>query len=293
MIFTLLFEKIDFSSTETVISKGEVLYHGTLGSFDVRDIKVGAYDGIFWTSDNPLIARSYIPRSGSYLSTSYQQILDSDDLAGVRKSLGITPSVKRRAVELSAKGYNDYVAAQKEVERYAKRYKEKADELDDDFFDLWKSAEDRVQASQANWVTYDSLMKRFIVAKMKNFGYTTTDAHYPHYKIIRGKGGDLLPADTYESGRLIQVTCNRDFRFYNYAYGVEGDLMDVDHRKLNLFRKVESRGYDGIIINDFAQTERFGNYGHYGIGFFKNSIRDLSTKQIANQTHPRDNEWDY
>ena len=35
------------------------------------------------------------------------------------------------------------------------------------------------------------------------------------------------------------------------------------------FQKVEKDGYDGIKINDYAQVESEGNFGHTSIGLFE------------------------
>ena len=134
-------------------------------------------------------------------------------------------------------------------------------------------------------------MESFVIFKMKALGYKEK---YPGYftGVTTDADGSLRPANYKSVGRVLKVICNRDFKFYDYAAGKEGDLMDVDYHKIDLFRQMEKEGFDGIIINDFAQSGHYGNYGHISYGFFKNSIKDLTIKQIRNQTHPSLEDWE-
>lgn len=57
------------------------------------------------------------------------------------------------------------------------------------------------------------------------------------------------------------------------------------HGKIESFdvRNIRPGGYDGIVINDFAQSEEYGNVGHVSYGLFAN--KDLHIKSIKGITH--------
>jgi hypothetical protein len=66
----------------------------------------------------------------------------------------------------------------------------------------------------------------------------------------------------------------------------EGDLMDVQYHRHDMFQKAKQDGYDGIKIDDFAQLEEYGNFGHASIGlFYKDKIR---IKKIIDASHPEE-----
>jgi len=80
------------------------------------------------------------------------------------------------------------------------------------------------------------------------------------------------PKDFKKEGRLFIVDGVSDLRLFDYAAGQDGDLMDVDYHKFGLFRDAEAEGYDGIIINDFCQTDNHGNVGHRSVALFAHAI---------------------
>lgn len=290
-----LAETINFNSREVIVPKGEVLYHGTVESFDKRKTTTAPYDNMFWTSDDMMIARTYIPSKSSYMSTSIDSLIRDEDHENIRKSLGLTQRIIKYAWEKQEEGYQKlkyweekhkgFIAKNKELEKDFTKYT-------DDFFQQWSVAEDNYRKAQKEMKWADHYLKLFVTHKMKQFGYEPTGYSKDYFtKIFTDDDGYLLPFSSKSVGKVLKVICKRDFKFYNYAYGREGDLMDVDYHKLDLFRKVEEKGYDGIIINDYAQSDYHGNYGHLSIGFFKNSMKDLTIKDIRNQTHPSEEEW--
>lgn len=289
-------EAINYNSREVIIPKGEVLYHGTVESFDARKPHPGGYDNVFWTTDHMMIARTYIPSKSSYTNTSVSSILRDKDHDGIRKSLGITKEIMNYAWKKQEEGYKKLKYWDEKNKEFAAKYKElektRFDDLTDDFFSQWQEADNNYRKYQQEWKTTEHYMKMFVVHKMKTLGYEPTGYSNDYFtKISTDAEGNLLPRNTKSKGRVLKLICNRDFKFYNQAYQKEGDLMDVDYNKLSLFDKVKKNGYDGIIINDFAQSDYHGNYGHISIGFFKNAIKDLTVKQIRNQTHPDEKEW--
>jgi hypothetical protein len=289
-------EAINFNSREVIVAKGEVLYHGTIESFDTRKARPSAYDDIFWTSDDMKIARTYIPAKSSYMNTSLSSILRDKEHEGIRKSLGITPQIIKHSWLKQEEGYNKLKYWEEKYKEFNVRYKElertKFDDLTDEFFSQWAEAEKNYKNAEKEMRWHDHYLKIFVIHKMKAFGYEPTGYSKDYFtKIMTDDKGNLLPMTNRSIGKVLKVICNRDFKFYNMAYGKEGDLMDVDYHKLDIFRKIEEKGYDGVIINDFAQSEYHGNYGHLSVGFFKSAMKDLTIKQIRNQTHPTEKDW--
>lgn len=91
----------------------------------------------------------------------------------------------------------------------------------------------------------------------------------------------ILPFDTRVQGRLLTIVPKKDLKFYDLTFGrsIEGDLTDVDYHKHDEFRRAEDAGYDGIRINDFAQSHNYGNVGHLSYGIFKKAIPFLSISE--------------
>lgn len=127
---------------------------------------------------------------------------------------------------------------------------------------------------------------------LRELGYEPTESYGSDndytwdLKMSHNADGDIiLPADYRANGRLLIIKPKEDLRIFDYAGDNDGDLMDLDYHKLELFKKVEADGYDGIRINDFAQIENVGNFGHESIGLFKSTIPKLDIKSIP-AVHP-------
>jgi hypothetical protein len=101
----------------------------------------------------------------------------------------------------------------------------------------------------------------------------------------QNKNQIILPANYRAEGRLLIIKPKEDLKIFDYAKGRESDMMDLDYHKLDLFKKVEKEGYDGIRINDFAQIEGEGNFGHDSIGLFESTIPKLDIVSIP-AVHP-------
>jgi hypothetical protein len=298
------FESINYNSKEVIVPKGTILYHGTVESFDNRKIEVGGYDKIFWTTENIMIARSYIPSKSSYSTISLERLARTTDkeLDDIRKSIGLSDKVINTAWKKDQETHQNYLYWKNELDKCKDFYQKNKDNEEfiysdkwDDFYKKWSEAEDNYKKSLQVKSPQDRI-KSFIVYKMKSFGYDLVRGNFE--KITFDDRGNLLPASHKSMGSVLKIICNRDFNFYNEAFQKEGDLMDLDYKKIDLFRNIEDKKdlygkflYDGIIINDFAQTDYYGDFGHVSIGFFKRSLKDLSIKKIRDQTHPGESEW--
>jgi len=109
---------------------------------------------------------------------------------------------------------------------------------------------------------------------MKKYGFEKDD--HDLYR-IRTHHGKILKPNTKVKGRLFIARVKKPLSIYKKAMG-EGDLTDVQYNDLSTFKKVEEVGYDGILIDDFAQSKEWGNFGHLSVGVFddkKISVHDI------------------
>jgi hypothetical protein len=286
-------ESIDYDSQVVIVEKGEILYHGTLESYDMRKIRPGGYDKVFWTTDSLYIAQSYIPRNGSYSNMSTQHILDEPKYF---QSLGISDKIIRKAWEIHKRGLEKLRHADEIMKQFDKIYREKEARNDfeykDDFFSNWEKAENDYKKYQQEWRVHDDILSAFVYRKMTALGYKPDGRVHKTFtrwdRVLTDKNGKILPASHKSIGQVLRLECQRDFKMFNMAYRKEGDLTDVDYNKINTFRKIEEEEYDGVVINDFAQILNKGNVGHLSVGFFQHALQDLKVTKIRNQTHPED-----
>jgi hypothetical protein len=180
-------------------------------------------------------------------------------------------------------------------------------ENDDDKYEEWldKKIILKIKTIEANkryfkidkeWGTRgnaDSKKFELINNKLIELGYKPNDNGYDNnhrwnIKLnIRNGKECILPSDYRTQGRLIINVPMEDLLIYDLTNGSnsEGDLTDVDYHRIDLFQKVEKDGYDGIKINDYAQVESEGNFGHTSIGLFESTIKKLHKESIVAE-HP-------
>ena len=242
---TILDRLADFETPEEAV--GAFAYHGTCETFG-GPLRPNQYDGCLWLAYAPTVAQTYIPASGSrtLIGVSRWQMDEP-----VRPS-GNGPS--RRPEGLYAVALHLGFPAAVDVE-----------------FD----ACDRPVAygTPPGYPT-----NREVVQRLAAMGYAWQEGtdFQAWVRTAVGKDKDIfLPKDHRMEGRLFIVDGVSDLKLYDYASGRDGDLTDVDYRKIDLFRDVEAQGYDGIIIHDFCQTETHGNVGHRAIGVFPGGIAKI------------------
>jgi len=297
----------DTKTRDLILTPNDTLFHGTVEDFDVKDVRVGGYDSIFWTVNNSNIAQSYIPVSGITAFTNSELLRKPD--SEFAKQLGIEFSdVKKEGnqvrsyrmkndyfIKVSTKKHElltnlvnldkEYKEAEKDYDKAEKDYDKKREILND-ITNKIISAQEEYQKFNEN-----KLLNEYVNKKMKSFGYEPKDINSydsnAEYRIKIKSDHTILPADFKESGRLFVIKPKRNMKIYDYAMGTDPDLTDLDYHKHDVFEKVQEFGYDGIKINDFAQTEEFGNVGHKSIGFFKDAIKDLNIKVVENVSHPK------
>jgi len=287
------------------IPKGTKLFHGTGEPFDVRDIRPGGYDQIFWTTDNETLSKYYIPVVGGYFIGEdpegiTRNILKQKDpwYTVAKKQLGISDNIIRAMYEKVKKINDVNLHWYKEEKRLQKIYNELEKEWDKDphneekykelkgVLDAWTKAEDNFRASP--YVDMHKKLEKLVEVKMKKFGYETSGDYGKYKRVIFNPddSNELFPADYQTEGKLITIIPKRDLKLYDYAQGRDPDLTDVDYHKHHIFDMAKEKGYDGIVITDFAQSEKHGNLGHISYGLFKDTLKDVDIKSKQKQVHP-------
>lgn len=301
-------------SHDLIIKRGTELYHGTVEQFEKEKAGTGGYDNVFWTTDSPAIAQTYIPVSSKYFLNSEHISMptSNENIQQFQKSIGIVydysqaefqgnrvTSYKEAPIftEFSDKEHKaryDAVRAYTKLNDYQKKYREmdKANQdIPDGFFDEYRQAEDEYERLQAEDKKYNLKKHKndYVNQHLMKLGYTPTDngTDDNHSWKIHYDQGKIQPATYRSKGRLLIVTPKRDLRIYDNTLGgsTEGDLTDPEYHKIDLFRNAEKQGYDGIKINDFAQSNDWGNVNHTSIGLFKRTLKDLNFEETEAVHH--------
>ena len=304
---------------ELSLEAGTTLFHGT-GETIEGDIAPGGYDSIFWTTKSSNIAQSYIPVAGSTMipdSSSFTK--PNQNLIKYQKQLGIVFDADYDAygratsfATISPKEFidadNNYRAGsqeyfkianelRKDTEEQNKKWKglgydltpEQEIELDNDIKHSNELAKIEKELKQKYYDADSQIIKNnYVTNKLKELGYTPENKGYKEDYSWRLKmdEGRILPADYRLKGKLFIVKLKRKMKFYDMAMDTEPDLTERQYHELGTFEWVMNKGFDGVKINDFAQTEKYGNMGHTSYGFFKNSMKDLDITSINDITHP-------
>ncbi len=96
----------------------------------------------------------------------------------------------------------------------------------------------------------------------------------------------LMPADWFLPGTLL-VTLSDGLSFRDLRNGREGDLTNLEYHQYDRFSLAARDGADGVIINDFAQTDE-GNIGHVSYGLTTHALSKLDWLSIPAVRHVYD-----
>jgi len=313
-VFKIL-ENSDNSSK--IIKKGTELFHATGEGFNIKEIRGGGYDKVLWTTTDSGIAQSYIsvsstvhtstdnfikpPRQNSkdVVINSYKNsiglIFKEVEYIDGRLSSYISPIEFDDYSDVYNNLHDKYYSLLKQIEIYKKEMvnveSDNKSQLLKDISKLNKEAEDVYNKKQKN--DPDIKKREYVNNKLQKLGYKPESIRYygdNDYKLKLRYNEDgegiILPNSFRMKGKLIILTPKEDLNIFDMRTSDEGDLTDLDYHKIDLFRKIEKEGYDGILINDFAQIESEGNFGHRSIGIFNNSIDKLNVNVIDNVEHP-------
>lgn len=319
-------EQVD--DNNLIIKAGTELFHGTIEKFNKDEVRPGGYDGIFWTTNNSLISQSYIPVAGSIIYTSSESIgmpSDNPTIQLFQKQLGIEYDYSQIEFSSGHKAKSFKIAPifkdiyNKRDEIY-KEYQNLKDQYDKLYNDYQNSNFEKSDEKRNVLKTLSDLKNKFEESKTKYFefevnkqinNYVNQELHKLGYESdgddfnnnsfwkLKYNENRLQPKDYRATGRLLIITPKRDLKIYDTTLGgkIEGDLTDLDYHKHSWFQQVKDSGYDGIKINDFAQSNDQGNFGHHSIGLFQHVLKDVQIQETPAIHHDfgeynRGNDWD-
>lgn len=232
---------------DLILPPGTILFHGTCEEFPAEEIRGGGYDQVIWTAESSTIAQNYIPISGISSITGPEVIrLPSKDsiIQQIQHIIGIE-------YDLSVVTWD-----------YADRA--------------------TCYRSPSGWddlPTHEEVTQLMLDAGWEKSIYGTFRLRYTYEDGPDGKSTPRLFAPGEKAlGRLFIFTALEPLKIYDHTRGgeTESDLLNLEYHKLDLFRAAEEAGYDGVKINDFAQSEYWGNFGHTSIGLFNHTKPKLS-----------------
>jgi hypothetical protein len=210
-------------------------------------LRGGGYDKMIWFSDTPKIAQLYIPVSGM---TAY---LSADNISRPSKKSYVQELQKQLGIEY------DYSEVEWDGQRAKSYYNPKG-------WDKLPTEED-----------IDRLMKE------KGFG---SRKHSSDSFIVHVDKDKILKEKEAQEGRLFIAKVKEPLTLWRKAKG-DSDLTDVQYHDLSGFKKMKEKGLDGVLIDDFAQSKEYGNFGHLSVGLY--STDKLVIKDIPAQYR----EWTY
>lgn len=268
-----------------ILPKGSYLFHGTCEPLSGR-LKPGG-DGLVWFADNPAIAQLYICQHPVTTYFTSENLLDTNDKGhhteALRDYLGVyydghlwqMPDPQGWQPSKSLSDWEEHIENWKreletiwddltpeEREKHQQNMRERRWRLTDmKRKDAYRKVEQLLKQSP---IEYDEYLKRWKVG-------------FSH--------GEVQPEPAV--GTLVVARTKRDMTLWNKATG-EGDLLNVQYNDIRGFKDAQKAGLDGVLIDDFAQSEEWGNFGHLSVGLFKHAIPFLEIKKVTASYR----EWD-
>jgi hypothetical protein len=228
-----------------ILPKGSRLFHGSLEPFD-SSLRPGG-DGVLWFSDSPAIAQLYIPCSGISMFASVSSLSRPAD-SGHRSTQALQKFI---GIDY------DYDSME--------------------FDSIGRPRSWSMPAGFARSPTKEEVMEMLRAAGFELKG-GTWDPQVEVNMTLSGGEYRVIPPGECREGRLFVARPRRDMRIYVMSRG-EGDLTDVQYNEFDFFEELERRGFDGLLIDDFAQSEEWGNFGHLSVGLFASAARDLDVNE--------------
>ena len=308
-------------TNDLIIKAGTELFHGTIEGYDKRNLRVGGYDKIFWTTRYPNISQTYIPTSGVKIFTSTSHIVNPSeniDIQNFQRSIGINYDYSKvtfnRQSRYSVDSFVEAPIFQKISDRYwnlrdlaFKKYQEgqeikkKLDnetlpyEEENELLKKWGELEDEEEKirKEINKLDKDKIKNQYVNLKLTKLGYEPTNKHDYNFDYswrLKIENDNIAPAEFRAKGRLLIIKPKRDLKIFDTTSSEqrEPDLTDVDYHKHGWFEAALNAGYDGIKISDFAQSENMGNVGHYSIGLFQSTLKDVTADEVKAVHHDLD-----
>ena len=314
-----IFESENYN--DFILPKGSILYHGTVENIK-GELGVGGYDKILWTAKDKIISKMYIPDSSTTIYTS-SRLMFKPDMGGDNahnnflKDIGLiyydVKFTNNRPTSYGLKyigdasylndiskqydtNWNKYYNLDVEYRKLLAEYKKIGD--DDNISDEEREmkykkileVETEKKEVEKKIPNVENEILRYINKKIEELGYVSKGDFLDKNWKLKEVNNKIQRADYRSEGSLYQLTAKHDIKFYDMTKDSEGDLTDLQYHKLDLFRKAEENGYNGVKIHDFAQSEVYGNYGHYSCGIFRDSISLFNIKFLEKAYHPNENE---
>ncbi len=231
-----------------------LLFHGTVEPFDTA-LEPQSHGGCLWVAFASTIAQNYIPVSGGRLCLSV-------DI----HSMHITPSKNFFAL------YRALGWPEPDI-KYDVRGRLESFRWPDDYF---RTGKDLVRDLKSI-LGYEPDEKT-----SRDWVYWIKDGYANHQEVI-------LPADYKIPGRLFIFYGQENLSILDISRG-ESDLTDLQYHRYDVFKKAKDEGYDGVRIDDFAQSKIHGNYGHQSICLNSNGLAKL-TYDVILATNYDEEEW--
>lgn len=220
------------------------LFHGTC---EYKGNLKRNYDGILWTAFFSTVAQTYIPES---YGTVYLNEIDYWLNESVKPEGIIIPIAEKF-------GYN--------VEIHKTKYNRP-------FSWTWFKNNKSVVFTRKE-LKY--LIEKKLGYKAKNKMYEMKIG-YVNGKLI------VYPSNYKIKGRLYILTLKKgqELKIYNYGKGRDIDFNDPECKHFKIFEMAKKQGYDGVKINDFIYSKKWGNIQHKSIGLFQSGIRKMNISFI-------------
>jgi len=220
-----------------------LMFHGTCETIE-GPLRGGGYDNILWTAECSVVAQNYIPVSGSIIHVREITTYELKD--------GVFP----HDFELKLCGMMGYKAT-----IYSEKYGRPSSWA-------WYKDGESIHLTK-------KVLKDFIENELQ---YKPVNGMYK----IRMNLGEIKRADYKIDGQLFIMSVKpcENLKLYDYRRSSGGDLQDPEYNHLKNFKKIREMGYDGVIINDFVQSENWGNVGHTSTGLFPSGIEKVDMISI-------------
>ena len=225
-------------------NKDDMLFHGT-GEPIEGDISARSWGGILWMSETPDIAQNYIPETGSSTLVSLPEWRDQD-------------------LFVPNQGFNMQILKQMGYPKMNIEW----DQTGQAQSWGWEDKSDRPMPRYAE-------IRKYVTEVLGYSSKNQTDSFE-----IKEFNDEFVPADFKMEGTLL-IAIGKDQLQIKDLTGDSGDLMDPTYNKIGLFENAKKEGYDGVRINDYAQSEMWGNLGHVSIGLFDAGVKKLQTQNMA------------
>ncbi len=263
------------------IPAGTKLYRG-IGEPTIHPHGANLIEGVLWLTESKTFARTYIPTSPSSTFVSLKRLSHppqrpNDSLVAIQRQLGIEfKNVKYdQSYELRSYDFPDI---------YMKLMADQSWPEEKNF-----AIKSEYYNAKHEWSKEGQRrLENYIVAKLRDMGYEPESKGLDRYYKLKYNHDDTIIPNEYVEGTLLTFEVTQPLRLYDFTEGGkrEGDLTDLDYHKD--FGAAKQAGFDGVKINDFAQTDIEGNVGHTSIGIFGRALPKV--KEIGREatTHPQD-----